>query len=74
MTPTQILDVISIDPRFLVHTPPNPAILLVVVTVIVTIIHTDSMIALLLAQVSLYSGLMKLFNLAIILVCLLPKK
>jgi hypothetical protein len=72
-TLTQVLDVIPINLRFLVHTPPNPAILLVFITFVVAIVHANAMITLLLAQVSLYSGLVKLFNLAIILVCVLPE-
>lgn len=70
---TQILDIIPINLRFLVHTPPNPAILLVVVAIVVTIVHADTMITLLLAQVSLYSGLVKSLNLAIVLFRVLPE-
>jgi hypothetical protein len=73
MTLTQVLDVIPINLRFLVHTPPNPAILLFVITFVVAIVHANAMITFLLAQVSLYSGLVKLFDVAIILVCVLPE-
>lgn len=73
MTLTQVLDIIPIYLRFLIHTPPNPGILLVIITFVVAIVHPDTMITLLLAQFSLYSSLVKPFNLAIILLCMLSE-
>ena len=70
---TQVFDIIPINPRFLVHTPPNPAILLVVVTFVVAIIHANAMVTFLPAQFPLDNSLMKLFIVTIILFCMLPE-
>ena len=70
---TELLDVISVNLWLLVHVSPTPAISVVLVAVLVTILQADAMSSFLPPKLSVYSRLMKFLNLKIVFLRMFPE-
>lgn len=70
---TKFFDIISVDLWLLVHASSPPTVLLVLIAIITTIVHSNTVVPFLFPKLSLNSCLMNFLNLLIVSLCLLPR-